>query len=272
MWRLWIVCMACGGGSAPIARPVAPLPVARPVETRVPANQMLARVGFQNTNTWIDIAIDGTGPTARDWCEEMVNRFVKRRVDPLKPVVERACEATQLPRPQRRGFAISQTAPLDILEQAIIGTGSAPEPPTGTTTHVSQFTTLEACERERVRVVDEQTKSDAEAAAAKRSFVEGQLAVVEQRAKQTCDQVAARKQRKPCRATDRSCLDDQRRDGMTCDQERQMVDTLKQHRTDPPSPPAVAPPCVELKYRASAWRLRRASHPGRAGRTASLGC
>ncbi len=183
MWRLWILCVACGGGtSAPIPQPVAAavVPMANPDALPVPTNQMLARVSYQNTNTWIDIAIDGTGSNARSWCQEMVNRFVQCRVDPLKPVVVRACEATRLPQPQRRGFAIRLTAPLDILELAMIGAGSAPEPPTESTTHVSQFDTLAACERDRVRVADERSKASADADAAMRAFIDGQLELVEQ--------------------------------------------------------------------------------------------
>lgn len=247
MWRSWILCVACGGGTAaPIAQPAAPpIPIAEPDPMRVPANQMLARVSYQSTNTWIDIAIDGTGSNARGWCSEIVKRFEQRRVDPLKLVVERDCEPTQLPPPQRRGFTISLAEPIDVLEVAMIGAGSAPEPPTGTITHVSRFETLAACERDRERVVEERTKSLEGAAESKRQFVDGQLEIALQRAKQTCDEVAALKKAKPCRATDTGCLEDHRFADRKCVLERDLVAALKQQSIEQ-EPPLAAPACVAL--------------------------
>jgi hypothetical protein len=240
MWRFAIALVACSSPSAPT--PVAPAPV---LTGPIPATKMLARVSYQHTNTWVDIAVDGTDDTARKWCRRFVQRLEAQRIDPLKLVVERPCEPTRLPAIEP-GWVLEDRRELDVLAIAALrAPGPDDKPPTGTTTHYARFTSLMACQREQQLRVDAAAKAQVEADAMKRQFLERERIASEQRAKRICDDAATQKS-SPCVGDPGRCAANRKQAEISCLRERDRASHLSSRELDP-SAPHEPPPCLEFR-------------------------
>ncbi|MBA2544571.1 MAG: hypothetical protein H0V17_33315 [Deltaproteobacteria bacterium] len=234
-----LVCAACGSTELPPATVKAP---ATPLvgSAAVSVSNMLARVAYEDSNTWIDVAAEGTSTQARETCEALVRRLQRDKIGTLRIVVARTCEATQLPPARATGVVLIDRR--DDVMQLVLDPTAAPS----TLTYNTWFDSANACERWRTELAALNTREHPDTVARVKDFVSEQRAIAERRATTECEKATTAAARR-CRRDDVICATVRDETRRQCERAEEDVAMLRAKENEAPPPPPVPPPCVELR-------------------------